>query len=494
MSKKLYDLTIVGSGPVGLFAAIYAGWHGLESKVLDGSSIVGGRLTAQYPEKIIHDVAGHPAVKASELVNQLFEEAKRKSEILLKQKVIGLEQDSNGHWLLKTDSEQHKSKAVIIAAGAGAFLSEGTKSIDAIRGVYYDVENPEEFKGKNVAIIGTGHEALDWATAILPHARKVTLAHRLNRLFAPGDVRESVDIGSIELLMPMMELAKIHGEDQVTGVTIVDIKTGDQHFRNVDAVVLNIGSVVNLNRFKEWDLEMTRNSINVNSKMETSLPGVFAVGDIVSTPGKLKLISVGAGEAGTAIKTIVSYIEGARKGKQHPETSEAKVLKHDIFYLSGYETVQLVELMQNRALKFYQTVFGRIESSEAKDQFAKLQRSKLDAISYTEQHLAGLFNTGQYEPDDLDELAKTYLSSLASSLVFSGQNMADEIGEMPTMNDLQAIFIGIQIERDLITYFKQLTKENKLSEAVPFLGELITRSDENLEALHRLQSRMMWQA
>lgn len=315
----LYDITIIGGGPTGLFGSFYAGLRGLKVKVIDVLPELGGQLTALYPEKYVYDVAGHPKILAKDLAKNLATQASLfKPSIVLGEKVLDLKKGEDGNWQIITDqADNHYSKTVLLALGAGACVP---KKLDAdypreLEGecIFYAVKNKERFRGKNVLIIGGGDSAVDWANEFSVLANKVTLIHRRDGFRAVQTSVEEMKRNKVDV-KTFYELKEIKTTDKsVEEAVIFDNRTGKEETLKVDAIVINIGFVINLDFLKSWGLKMDVNAISVNEMMETSLPGVYAAGDIAAHTAKLKLIATGAAEAATAVNFAVTFINPSAK-------------------------------------------------------------------------------------------------------------------------------------------------------------------------------------
>lgn len=320
-TDRLYDITIIGGGPSGLFAAFYAGLRGASVKIIDSLPQLGGQLMALYPDKYIYDIPGFPKVLAREFVDRQVEQAMSFSPaVCLDEKVIALRHhEENGHLRIELETAPgnvHHSRTVIVAAGVGAFVPRTLDIPDLERmegkGVYYFVKNLETFRDKRVLVVGGGDTALDWALSLLPKARQVTLIHRNDRFRAHEEsVRELFSSPSQVLLFH--ELQALHGNDHVTGATVFHNKTGAELTIEVDAVVLGLGFLANLGPIRDWGLEIIKNSIAVDPTMRTNLPAVYAVGDITTYEGKLKLIATATSEAAVAANYAKNYVDPMSK-------------------------------------------------------------------------------------------------------------------------------------------------------------------------------------
>jgi thioredoxin reductase (NADPH) len=315
--EQIVDIAIIGGGPAGMFAAFYAGMRQASAKIIESMPQLGGQLAALYPEKYIYDVAGFPKVTAQQLVNNLYEQMKHfPIEVCLEEKVLQLTKKEERLFELTTDKGVHYSRAVIIAGGVGAFEPRRLELPEAPqyekKNLHYFVSDLNAFAGKKVLISGGGDSAVDWALMLEPIAEKVTLIHRRDKFRAHEHSVENLMKSKVNVVTPK-ELVKLHGEDRIEKVTLQDCKTGETTDLDVDAVIVNFGFVSSLGPIAEWGLHIENGSIVVDSRMETSIPGIFAAGDITTYPGKLKLIAVGFGEAPTAINNAKVYIDPTAK-------------------------------------------------------------------------------------------------------------------------------------------------------------------------------------
>jgi len=312
-ADDLFDVAIIGAGPVGLYAAYYAGLRGMRVKLIDSLAQLGGQLTALYPEKYIFDVAGFPKVYAKDLVENLAEQAMQYSPtVVLEQKVTNLI-SSDTHVALETEKGvTHYAKSVIITAGVGAFTPRkldlpNFNELEG-KGIHYFVTDKSVFEGKRLLIVGGGDSAFDWALNLHGVAESITLIHRTDKFRAHEDTVVKV----LELpvtIKTFHEVKEIHGDDRISGLTIYHNKTKEEEFHEVDEVLMTLGFLTNLGPIKQWGLDLSGNSIKVNSRMETSIPRVYAAGDIVDYEGKLKLIATGFGEAAIAANHAKALVD-----------------------------------------------------------------------------------------------------------------------------------------------------------------------------------------
>ncbi|KWX74543.1 NAD(P)/FAD-dependent oxidoreductase [Paenibacillus jilunlii] len=311
------DLLIIGGGPAGMFAAFYGGMRQASVTLIESMPQLGGQLAALYPEKYIYDVAGFPKVTAQELVDNLSRQMELfQSDIRLEEKVVSLKKQDERHFVITTDKAEYHSKAVIITAGVGAFEPRRLELPEAARfekaNLHYFVSDLNAFKGKKVLISGGGDSAVDWALMLEPIAEQVTLIHRRDKFRAHEHSVENLMASKVNVITPS-EITGLHGEEFITKVTLSHIKTKETQELEVDSVIVNFGFVSSLGPIAEWGIDIDSNSIVVDSRMETSIPGIFAAGDITTYPGKLKLIAVGFGEAPTAVNNAKVYIDPEAK-------------------------------------------------------------------------------------------------------------------------------------------------------------------------------------
>jgi thioredoxin reductase (NADPH) len=492
---EIFDITIIGAGPVGLYGAIYAGSRGLRVKVIDSQPHAGGRLSTHYPDKTIYDVAGHPSIKAQDLVDRLVEQSERhEPEFFFGQRVERLTRGDDGIWSLHTSAGEHRSHTILISAGVGAFLPgkldmPRSGELEG-RGIYYDIKDLDAFKGKKTVVVGTGDHALQWAINLRSVTPDVTLVHRLHRLTAPGDVQTMLEESKVTLKFPFYELKEIHGEDKLDAVTIIDTSSGAEERIEAEALVLNIGFIVDLNRFKDWGLVVTQNSINVNDRMETNLPGVYAAGDIVTHAGKLKLISTGAGEAAAAVSAAEAWLKDKKAEQKRSAAGEARAMEDSGIVFSGFEAVQIAIILEKQALEFYKAAFFGAGTEKTKNLFAKMQRAKLDNISYIQEKVSGIFSSGGYAHEDLDDTAAGYLKGIAAKHVFAGNDLAKEALKN-SGSDLQNIYTGIQVEEDLKVFHRKLAQEKRLAKAGEHFNRLIETKNTEIQQLRATQAELM---
>jgi ferredoxin/flavodoxin---NADP+ reductase len=315
MQAETRDLTIIGGGPTGLFAAFYAGLRGTSCRIIDSLPELGGQLTALYPEKYIYDVGGFPRILARDLAANLAEQGTQfGADVRLEEQVQELIREGDGY-TVTTDRGRYPTKAVLIAGGKGAFSPRvlecpGYETLLG-KGVEYHVKDPARYAGKRVLIVGGGDSAVDWVLNLRETASRVIIIHRREGFRAHAHsmklMQQAVESGQVELLT-YREVREIHGDACVTAVTVFDNRTDEDTTYEVDAVLSLIGFKPDLGPIGTWGLELQRNTIKVNHRLETNLPGVYAAGDIAHYEGKLELIATGFSEAAMAVNHAVQEI------------------------------------------------------------------------------------------------------------------------------------------------------------------------------------------
>jgi thioredoxin reductase len=305
------DVLIVGAGPAGLYAAYYAGFRGLSIAIVDGLPEAGGQITALYPEKQIYDVAGFPAIKGKDLVDALVAQtAPFGPTYLLGEQAIAYHQ-SDDHVVISTASGASvKAKAVVVTGGIGTFTPRALPGGDAWegRGLEYIVPTYTPYEGKDVVVVGGGDSALDWALGLEPVARSVTLVHRRDEFRAHAHSVKLLRESTIRLITPSQVLA-INGSEELESVTCRDVKSKETQEVKVQAIVAALGFTADIGPLEAWGLETAERHVLVDTTMATNLPRVFAAGDITDYPGKVRLISVGFGEAATAVCNAATVID-----------------------------------------------------------------------------------------------------------------------------------------------------------------------------------------
>ena len=305
------DIAIVGAGPTGLFAAYYAGFRGLSTAVIDTLPEPGGQVTAMYPEKAIFDVAGFPNIKGRDLVANLVEQASPfNPDYLLGVRAEKLSYTDEGKPVLTlADGEALTCGAVLITGGLGSFTSRPLPAADAFggAGVMFFVKELERLAGHDVVIVGGGDSAFDWALALQPLAKSVTLIHRRDKFRAHAATVAKVQSLPVEIIVNA-EVTQLLGDAQVSGCEVL-VKGAEPRLLPADTVVAALGFTADLGPLADWGLKLDKRHILVDSTTATNLPRIYAAGDISEYPGKVRLIAVGFGEAATAVNNAAVVID-----------------------------------------------------------------------------------------------------------------------------------------------------------------------------------------
>lgn len=320
-THDIRDITIIGGGPAGLFALFYAGMRGASAQIVDALPQPGGQLSALYPEKLVFDVAGFPKILAKDLVTQLVTQAAQFGEpIHCGQNVIELE-EADGQFTLVTESDRFPTRAVLIAAGIGAFsprrLPQAVAEPWYGKGIFDAVADPGRFRGQHVVIIGGGDSAFDWAHQLEGVAAGITLVHRSDRFRAHQATVDLVMASAARggtAIHTFHEIADVIAEEgRIVALELKDIKAKSTRRVACDVVLPMLGYVSDMGALTSWGLTIEKDEIVVNQQMETGRRGIWAAGDVNTYPGKLKLIATGFGEAAIAVNQAVHWIHPEKK-------------------------------------------------------------------------------------------------------------------------------------------------------------------------------------
>ncbi len=329
------DVVIIGAGPVGLFAVFELGLLDLKAHVIDILGKPGGQCSELYPEKPIYDVPALPVVTGQELTDRLMEQIRPfNAQFHFGERVDGLARQPDGRFLLTTDAgTRFLTKVVVIAAGGGSFTPKRPplEGIEAYEGtsVFYAVRRMEAFRGKNVLIVGGGDSALDWTLNLQPIAKSLTLLHRRDEFRgAPHSVEQMRALVAAEKIRLMIgQVTALHGGDGVLEAATVKTKAGEERLP-VEIMMPFFGLTMKLGPVAGWGLNLAENLIPVDTeKFETNEPGIFAIGDINSYPGKLKLILSGFHEAALMAQAAQKIVYPDKKVMFQYTTSSSSLQK-----------------------------------------------------------------------------------------------------------------------------------------------------------------------
>ncbi|MVO10061.1 ferredoxin--NADP(+) reductase [Flavobacterium sp. TP390] len=318
------DILIIGAGPTGLFAVFEAGLLKLKCHIIDALPQPGGQLAELYPKKPIFDIPGYPEVLAGDLVTNLMEQIKQfQPGFTLGETAETIEKQEDGTFIVTTkEGTQHKAKAIAIAGGLGTFEPRKPllKDIEFYeqenRGVDYFVKDPEKYRDKNIVIAGGGDSALDWSIFLSNVAKSVTLVHRRNEFRGALDsvekVQELKSEGKIKLITPA-EVVGFKGSERIESLD-VEINGARMHVET-DYFIPLFGLTPKLGPIANWGLEIEKNAIKVNNALDyqTNIEGIYAIGDVNTYPGKLKLILCGFHEATLMCQSVYNRLNPGKR-------------------------------------------------------------------------------------------------------------------------------------------------------------------------------------
>jgi len=315
------DILIIGAGPTGLFTVFEAGLLKLKCHLIDALPQPGGQCSEIYPKKPIYDIPGFPEVLAGDLTTNLLEQGKQfEPGFTLGERAETIEKQEDGSFIVTTNKgTQHQAPIVAIAGGLGSFEPRKPK-IENIayyeeKGVEYFIKDPEVYRDKKVVISGGGDSALDWSVFLTNVASEVTLIHRRNEFRGALDsvekVQELKKLGKINLITPA-EVTALHGNNKLEGITVT--KDGEKILLETDHFIPLFGLSPKLGPIGDWGLEIVKNAIKVDTlDYQTNIPGIFAIGDVNTYEGKLKLILCGFHEATLMCQSAYKIINPGKK-------------------------------------------------------------------------------------------------------------------------------------------------------------------------------------
>lgn len=316
------DILIIGAGPTGLFAVFEAGLLKLKCHILDALPQVGGQLSELYPKKPIYDIPGFPEVLAGDLVDNLMEQIKQfEPGFTLGERAETIDKQEDGSFIVTSNKGTRIHAAVVAIAGGLGSFEPRKPLIDGInfyedKGIKYFIKNPEKFRDKKVVIAGGGDSALDWSIFLSDIASEVTLVHRRNEFRGALDsvdkVQELKNAGKIRLITPA-EVIGLNGAEHIESIVLDE--NGAQRTIETDYFIPLFGLTPKLGPIGNWGLEIEKNAIKVDNALDyqTNIPGIFAIGDVNTYPGKLKLILCGFHEATLMCQAAYQIINPGKK-------------------------------------------------------------------------------------------------------------------------------------------------------------------------------------
>lgn len=309
----IYDLLIVGGGPVGLFTAYFASMRNADVAIIESLPQVGGQANALFPEKEIYDVGGIPKIKAKQLIQQQLAQLDLfKPTIKLNTTVTNIIEQPDGHLTVQTNQGDLQTKAVIIAIGTGSFAPRKLNHVydpvlETTGQITYFVKNLADFADQDVMVAGGGDSAVDWALALEDVAKSVTIIHRRDQFRGLESSVQKLRDSTVNIMTPYL-LSEVTTAANQLQVDLKKVKTDDHQMITVDKLLINYGFVADSRLLRQWQLDLAGAKIKVNTKMETNRPRIYAVGDAVTYPGKLDLIAVGYAEAPIAVTSALQSI------------------------------------------------------------------------------------------------------------------------------------------------------------------------------------------
>lgn len=320
---EIYDVTIVGGGPAGIFAGFYCGLHQLKAQLIEALPQLGGQPATLYPEKQIWDVAGLPGVTGSQLTQHLLDQLQvAPIDYQVNQEVTNVERQADGTFKVTTPQATTYSKAILIALGNGSFaprklVLDGAEQFVGNQ-LQYFVQPKATYAGQRVAILGGGDSAIDMALMLEPVAKSVTLIHRRDNFRAMEHAVQQLKASSVEILTPYLPQAIQAGADLELVLDLKKMKSTDSRELVVNKLLVNYGFTANNGALKQWKLplESERGRIKVDQQCQTSVDQVYAIGDCAIYEGRADLIATGFGEAVNSVNSIAKTL--------YPEKSMAK--------------------------------------------------------------------------------------------------------------------------------------------------------------------------
>lgn len=311
---ELFDITIIGGGPVGLYTAFYAQMRQVKVKIIESLAQLGGQPAHLYPEKTIYDIPAYPATNGQDLTRNLSQQlALFPTTLALSEKVTQINKDPQGHFIIQTNKSTHYSKTIILAIGNGAFSPRKLNLDEAPDfeedNLHYFVKDLSTYQNKDILICGGGDSAVDWALMLEPLAKSVTLIHRRPQFRAMEHSVNLLHQSKVNVMTPFIP-SHIQGSNgHIESVIITENRTDNHLTLPVDYFIVSYGFSSSIGNVKAWGIETKGNFIPVDHSYQTNIPGIFAVGDVADYPGKIRIIAAGFGEGPTAVGNAITYFQ-----------------------------------------------------------------------------------------------------------------------------------------------------------------------------------------
>lgn len=318
---ELFDITIIGGGPVGLYTAFYAHMRQVKVKIIESLEKVGGQPAYLYPEKNIYDIPAYPVTNGYQLTDHLLSQLNLFDPyICTGEKVISIEKNQDGIFQITTTLSIHYSKTIILAIGNGAFSPRKLNLVDAPQyeqdNLHYFVKDLATYQNKDVVICGGGDSAVDWALMLEPIAKSVSLIHRRSQFRAMEHSVSQLMTSSVQVLTPYIPTAIIGDGGHLTAIEISKNRSDNYQTLPADYFIVSYGFSSSIGNVKEWGIETKGNLIPVDPHYETNVKGIFAIGDVADYPGKVKIIAAGFGEGPTAVGNAIAHYQ-PNASRQH---------------------------------------------------------------------------------------------------------------------------------------------------------------------------------
>ncbi|AMC93614.1 hypothetical protein AOC36_06325 [Erysipelothrix larvae] len=316
---NVYDVVVIGAGPVGLYTGYYCGLRKLNTIICDSLDTVGGQLSNQYPEKVIYDLPGFETITAGEFIQRLDAQISNVEDYVSKKlnfKVVDLINHGE-HFEVKSETDAIFAKSVIVAMGNGSFEPRKMNLFgeDDYKNIHYYVEKKSNYKDKNVVVLGGGDSAIDWALMLEGVAKSVTLIHRRNEFRAKEGIVERLQKSNVNIMTPYIP-SELNGDhDTVTSLFVSEVNTKDMVEIEVDEIIVSYGSLSTTNAIQSWGLDLEGKKIKINQQSTTNIPGIFACGDITYYEGREVQIISGLSEGMMASAAANLYVNEGKRNR-----------------------------------------------------------------------------------------------------------------------------------------------------------------------------------